>query len=132
MSLRRNSRRGAFLLEALLAVFILSFALVALIRGLLTSLNAAGEAEKYSSAIIAADNALTELIRLNGQKVEAPVVLENQNKNITTKVTVKPSENDQIPDVLQEAQLRVTWPGKIKDKKIEAVTLIFGPSDEKK
>ena len=124
--------RGAFLLEALLAVFILSVALVGMIRGLLSSLNAAAEAEKYSQAILAADNALIEVIRLNGQKVEAPVVLEAQTESVSGQILVKPLENSAIPEVLQQAQLRITWPGAVKDKAIEAFTLVFGSVDEKK
>jgi len=120
------------LLEALLAVFILSVALVGMIRGLLSSLNAAAEAEKYSQAILAADNALIEVIRLNGQKVEAPVVLEAQTESVSGQILVKPLENSAIPEVLQQAQLRITWPGAVKDKAIEAFTLVFGSVDEKK
>ncbi len=128
----KTNCRGAFLLEALLAVFILSVALVGLIRGLLSSLNAAAEAEKYSHAILAADNALIEVIRLNGQKVEEPIVLEVQTESIAGQILVKPLEDPAIPEVLQQARLRVTWPGAVKNKTIEAVTLVFGSVDEKK
>lgn len=124
--------RGAFLLEALLAVFILSVALVGLIRGLLSSLNAAAEAEKYSQAVLAADNALIEVIRLNGQRVEEPIILETPSESIAGKIVVKPLENSAVPEVLHQAQLRVTWPGAVKDKAIEAFTLVFGSVDEKK
>jgi len=129
---RKRDCRGAFLLEALLAVFIMSVALVGLIRGLMTSLNAAVEAEKYTGAIVAANNALLEMVRLNGQKVTAPVLLENQVDKITAKFTINPSDNIQIPPSMQQAQLTVAWPGKLKEKKIEAITLIFGSVDEKK
>jgi Tfp pilus assembly protein PilV len=128
---RRNCW-GAFLLEALLAVFILSVALVGLIRGLLSSLNATVEAERYAQAIQVADNALLEIVRLNGQKVNSPVTLENQGEKLAAKIVIKSMENVPTVDVVQQAQLTVTWPGKVKDKTIEAVTLLFGPADEKK
>ncbi len=98
----------------------------------LLALNAAVEAERYAQAIQVADNALLEIVRLNGQQVNSPVTLENQGEKLAAKIVIKPMENVPTVDVLQQAQLTVTWPGKVKDKTIEAVTLLFGPADEKK
>ena len=132
MRLAAKNCRGAFLLEALLAVFILSVSLVGLIRGLLLSLNASVEAERYAAATLTAENALLEVVRLNGQKLTGTVALDKADDKHSANIVVQPSGNDKIPAVLQEARLTVAWPGKLKEKKIEAVTLILGPADEKK
>ena len=126
-----KSQRGAFLLEALLAVMILSVGLVGLIRGLLSSLKAAKESELYSRSILAADNALLNVIRLNGQKSVAVIDLSSDNKNFSTLVMMRSSSNLQIPAILREAQINIKWPGPMKDKEINAATLIFGSADEK-
>ncbi len=128
---RLKNKRGSFLLEALLAVLILSVGLVGLIRGLLSSLNAAKQAENYSRAILSAENALLEVVRLNGQKINWPVILDIDNKNIKAEVGIIASDNLEIPQNLKEVQIKIKWPGAAKQKEINAVTLVFGPSDEK-
>lgn len=123
--------RGAFLLEALLAVIILSVGLVGLIRGLLSSLNASIEAEKYSRATLAADSALLDTVRLNGQKLEALIVVQSDSKDLAAEITIKGPGDPQISSALQETQTRVHWSGAVKEKEVIASTLIFAPSEKK-
>ncbi len=127
--LLRNNR-ATFLLEALLAVLILSVGLVGLIRGLLSSLNAVKQSENYFLAILAADNAFVEIVRLNGQKVSAPVIIETGIKNFKADVSVNASGAVNVPKILKEAQIKVNWPGGAKQKEVKALTLVAGPSDE--
>lgn len=127
---RFNRQRGSFLLEALLAVLILSVGLVGLIRGLLSSLNAAKEAEAYSRATIVADNALLDVIRLNGVKTTLPVKSDVPSGKLEAEIDVVASGNGHVPGALREARVLVKWPGALKEKEIRAVTLVFGPTDE--
>lgn len=123
-------RRGSFLLEALLAVLILSVGLVGLIRGLLSSLNAAKEAQAYSRATIAADNALLDVIRLNGVKTNLPIKSDVSVGELAAEINVVASSSVHVPRALREAHIVVKWPGALKEKEIRAVTLVFGPTDE--
>ncbi len=127
-----KNKRGSFLLEALLAVLILSVGLVGLIRGLLSSLNAAKQAQDYTRAISFADNALLEVVRLNGQKASWPVVVAVDNKDIRVEVDMIESNNLEMPQNLKQVQVKIKWPAAAKQKEINAMTLVFGPSDEKK
>lgn len=127
-----KNKRGSFLLEALLAVLILSVGLVGVIRGLLSSLNAAKRAEEYSRAILVAENVFVQLMCLNGQKNSSSVMLETNKKSFTAQVDIGYSDNTLIPNSLQVAQVKVHWPGALKQKEIQAVTLLSGPVDEKK
>lgn len=127
--LLRNNR-ATFLLEALLAVLILSVGLVGLIRGLLSSLNAVKQSENYFLAILVADNAFVEIVRLNGQKVGAPVIIETGIKNFKVDVSVNASGAVNVPKSLKEAQIKVNWPDGAKQKEVKALTLVAGPSDE--
>ena len=111
-------------------VLILSVGLVGLIRGLLSSLNAAKEAQAYSRAIIAADNALLDVIRLNGVKTALPVKIDVPSGELGAQIDVVSSDNVHIPSALREARVLVQWPGALKDKEVRAVTLVFGPTDE--
>ncbi len=136
MRMRKNffkNQQGSFLLETLLAVLILSVGLVGLIRGLLSSLTAAKEAQAYSDAILAADNALLDVARLNGQKTVSFLPLETPNKALAAEIEMAPSRDLPVAlEILQEAQVKVKWPGPLKQKEVRAVTLVFGPTDEKK
>lgn len=127
-----KNKRGSFLLEALLAVLILSVGLVGLIRGLLSSLNAAKQAQDYTRAISFADNALLEVVRLNGQKASWPVVVAVDNKDIRVEVDMIESNNLEMPQNLKQVQVKIKWPAAAKQKEINAMTLVFGPSDENK
>lgn len=127
--LLRNNR-ASFLLEALLAVLMLSVGLVGLIRSLVSSLNAVKQSENYFLAILAADNAFVEIVRLSGQKVNEPVVIETNIKDFKAGVSVKVPEGINIPKTLKEAQIKVNWPGSAKQKEVKALTLVAGPSDE--
>ncbi|MCB9771465.1 MAG: hypothetical protein H6754_02820 [Candidatus Omnitrophica bacterium] len=127
-----KNQQGAFLLEALLAVMILSVGLVGLIRGLLSSLNAAKESERYSRAISVGENALLDVIRLNGKSTASVISLENDFEDFSAEIMSQPSGDLQIPGVLREVKLHITWPGAIKNKEINATTLVFGPVDEQK
>lgn len=126
-----NNQRGSFLLEALIAVVVLSVGLVGLIRGLLSSLNVVKQAQEYSQAIEAADNALLEVIRLNGQKTSPNVSLQTDDKNLALQIILNEPKNTVIPSGLQQAQVKVKWPGALKQKEIDAVTLVFKPLDGK-
>lgn len=121
---------GGFLLEALLAVLILSVGLVGLIRGLLSSLNAAKETEAYARAIFYADNALLEVIRLNGVQVNFPVQTDALFSGIQTRIDIASSNQGHWPKALRQAEVQVTWPGPLKEKGVSATTLVFGPFDE--
>lgn len=127
-----RGKRGSFLLEALLAVLILSVGLVGLIRGLLSSLNAAKESEAYSRAILAANNAFIETVRLNGQKLNSSIQLETDQNDLTASIEYLPAANSNFPAALHETQVKIKWPGALKQKEVNAVTLIYGPTDEKK
>ncbi len=126
-----NNQHGSFLLEALIAVVVLSVGLVGLIRGLLSSLNVAKQAQEYSQAIEAADNALLEVVRLNGQKTSPNVSLQTDDKNLALQIILGEPKNTVIPSGLQQAQVKVKWPGALKQKEIDAVTLVFKPLDTK-
>lgn len=125
-----KNERGAFLLEALLAVMILSVGLVGLIRGLLSSLNAAKESERYSRAISVGESALLDVIRLNGKGTTSVIRLESEGQDFSAEIISQPSVDSQIPRVLREVKLHITWPGVLKNKEINATTLVFGPIDE--
>lgn len=127
-----KQQRASFLLEALLAVLILSVGLVGLIRGLLSSLNAAKEAQAYSRATIVADNALLDVIRLNGVKTTSPVQVDLQSDQLKAQIDVVESDNIFVPGILREARLMIKWPGALQDKELQATTLIFGSPDENK
>ncbi len=135
LALRNNARdnqRGSFLLEALLAVMILSVGLVGLIRGLLSSLNAAKQAASYSAAITVAENSLFDVMNLDGKKVNAMPELQTEQKELTTKIVLLPSKNLRVPEVLQEALVTVSWPGGLKNKEVHAATLVLRAQDEEK
>ena len=127
---RYERQRGSFLLEALLAVLILSVGLVGLIRGLLISLNAAKEMEAYSRAILIADNTLLEVIRLNGVKITAPVQVDLQSDQFKAQIDLVESDNIFVPGILREARVMTKWPGALKDKELHVTTLVFGSPDE--
>ncbi len=66
MTRHRNQRRGGFsLIEVMVAVFILSVAVVGLTRGLTTALGSSKDAELYSTAVQLAESRI-EFLRADG------------------------------------------------------------------
>lgn len=131
LSRKLRDRRGGFLLEALLAVMILSVGLVGLVRALWTSLKAAKEAEAYAKAVIAAENALPEVIRLNGQKNGSLIDINTGENNLSGQIVLGLSADAGISPELSEAKVRIFWPGPVTNKEISATTFVYQPSDAK-
>lgn len=124
---RLTGQRGALLVEAMLAVIILSVSLVMIIQALAASARGASESEGYSRAVLAGENALFELGR-SAQKGTLPdtgTLLSDPQYQVNFVPLLTDKSDDQ--NIVQEIKVDVSWEKGKNKKQISFSTYLAKP-----
>ncbi len=131
MTLTKMSRfRGAFLLEALIAIVILSVGLTAVIRSFMIGLDAYQRNQEYQGAVILLENTLTDFLvqRYFDESLVGSGQYEEPFSGYQYKILA-----DNVPDrpALREVSVTVSWKVRKKNRSLQATTyLLAEPQDE--
>ncbi len=120
LKMKTIKERGAFLIEVLLTVVILSISLTLIIQSLTSSLKASARVASYTHAILAIENAMLDLAykkfppgsSTNSQSNELFQVSSNIQK-ISSEKNIKNGK---------EVQLQVSWKTNQKPQKLSVTT----------
>ena len=123
----RLNKRGSLLIEALLAISILSIALTLIVNSFLSSFRASVYAKDYTLATILLENKLCEL---KEKGFIADGVHEEENfaqphEKFRYHLESKNVNNDDQRGVFNEVKLSVTWPSGRRSNNITLVTYLF-------
>lgn len=124
---RRHPSRGALLVEALLAVMILSIGLTVIIRSLMTSLRATSYTADYSMAVFLLEDKINGLMQ-NGfiedghseeENLEAPF------EKFVYRIEAHNIKDADKPGNLNQVELSLSWPSGRKMRKIFLTTYLL-------
>ena len=119
------SKKGAFLVEALVAISILGVSLVFIIQSYLSSLRGALFTEDYTLAMVLLENKVSEF------KLGAVKNSQNEGnfpppfERFTFKSETSEIKEDGKPGILNDVRLAVHWPSGKKKNKLETETYFF-------
>lgn len=124
---RKNNRAGAFLLEALIAVSILSVSLVMVIRAHVAALRAQTFARDHALAALLLENEMIKVIqkgtlergRNTRKNLSAPY------ERFTFSLKTVPVLGDAASDALNEAQLSLSWMDGKKERRLSVATFVL-------
>lgn len=119
---------GAFLMEALIAVVILSVGLTGVIRCFAMGIQAYERNREYQAAAVVLENMLTRLLlnRYIDGSIAAEGTCESPFEDFDYKISV---EGDQ--SLLREVRVSVLWNSKGSRRSLDAVTYLFADAAER-
>jgi hypothetical protein len=119
--------RGSFLLEALIAVSILSISLVIIIRSHLVALQAQVFAKDYALATLLLEREMMEIVEngyLEGNS-DQERTLEEPYERFTFSLKIVEVGKEEAFDKLNEAQLTLAWKEGSKAHQLSVSTFVF-------
>jgi Tfp pilus assembly protein PilV len=119
------SPRGSFLIEALLSVVILSTSLAVIIQSLASTAKNRVEASRYTTAVVLADNYLTDQLLKRFVQEEMRQEGRFEAPHQQYRYTLDTQSSVFFMDGIAQVNLTVSWPVKNKEKKIRASTILF-------
>ena len=116
--------RGVFLLEAVIAVTILSVGLIAIIRSFTMGIEAHMRSQEYLIASTLLDNKLTEL--LLDRYIDEGVTLEGEFEEpfLGYRYVLSVESLDQY-ELLKRVNVSIFWKGRVEERFIDAATYLF-------
>ncbi|MFA6378966.1 MAG: hypothetical protein WCX16_04195 [Candidatus Omnitrophota bacterium] len=124
---RANKNKGSFLLEALIAVSILSVSLAIIIRSHLTALQAQVFAKDYALATLLLEREMIEVVE-NGyieRDISQERNLEKPYERFTLFIKTAAAGKEYVFDSLNEVQLTLSWEEGRKAHQFSVSTFIF-------
>jgi hypothetical protein len=124
---KQRNNQGSLLIEALLAVVILSASLTLIVRSQASSLRALVYSADYSLALFLAEDKLYELIQQGflGQSLvihEEGAFLEPNDRY---RYVVDASQKSEDSQIFRELTLQVSWPAGSRDRSLSLRTYFF-------
>ena len=127
----RNKKRGSLLIEALLAIVILSVSLTAIIRAIVSAARAGSYSKDYTIAMMLAEDKMFEITREAIQdfdqhkegRFKAP--FEDYSYQLKSKEVLGKNV-----DNLYEAELTVKWGREGRQKRVSVTTFVIDPPQE--
>jgi hypothetical protein len=121
-----NGARGSFLLEALIAVSILSVSLVIVIRSHVAALQAQIFAKDYTLATLLLENEMIQVIERGviDRDMNATRNLEKPYERFTFSLRTEAAGKEYVFEGLNQAQLTLSWKEGNKPHKLSASTLV--------
>ena len=124
---RSRNNRGAFLIEALIAISILGVSLVFIIQSYLSSLRGALFTENYTLAMFLLENKVSEFKIGETRESEKEKSFPPPYERFVYKGETADVSEDGKPSILEETRLAVHWSSGKKENKLETTTYFFKP-----
>jgi general secretion pathway protein I len=129
MELRREA--GFTLLEVIVALAILAVAFVLAMELLANGVRAAKASEDYTQAVLLARQKIAEISVTSSLKESADQGEFEGGFRWASEIQPLPQEEEALPAQLYQVRVRVTWPGRRREKSFDLYTLRMAV-DEKK
>ena len=126
-SILRFHKKGSLLIEALLAITILSIGLTMIIQSYLSGFRAALYTQDYSTAAILLENKMVNLMQVGfiGESVDEEGVFPEPYGKFRYRLETRNAKNEVGTGSLNEVLLRVSWASGKRNNAMSLATYLF-------